>query len=97
MKEAPAEVFPRAQSEGRSANRLEQKKEEQAGTGFGETTYSPAQMVQFRPEHTVAEKIVLKYEWRSELCRKGIIPCGPKNRFWQDDSEFAPIPKDFRG
>jgi hypothetical protein len=73
------------------------QKGEETGTGFGETTYSPARIVQFEPEHTAAEKIVLKYEWRSELCRKGIISCGPKNRFWPDDQEFAPIPKDFKG
>ena len=97
MKDEPAEAAPCAPSEGRSADRSEQKKNEQAGTGFGETTYSPAFVVQFDPEHTVAEKIVLKYEWRSELCRKGIIHCGPKNRFWPDDYEFAPIPRDFRG
>ncbi|MDI7262004.1 MAG: hypothetical protein QME90_19080 [Thermodesulfobacteriota bacterium] len=97
MKDAPAGAAPCAPSESRSADRSEQKKNEQAGTGFGETTYSPAYMVQFDPEHTIAEKIVLKYEWRSELCRKGIISCGPKNRFWPDGYEFAPIPKDFRG
>jgi len=96
-KEAPAETAPDAPAAGRSADRAEQKKAEEAGTGFGETTYSPARVVQFDPERTTAEKIVLKYEWRSELYRKGIIPCGPKNRFWPEDHEFAPIPKDFRG
>jgi hypothetical protein len=97
MKEAPAEAAPGASAGSPSADRAEQKKTEEAGTGFGETTYSPARVVHFDPEHTTAEKIVLKYEWRSELCRKGIIPCGPKNRFWPDDHEFAPIPKDFKG
>jgi len=97
MKEAPAGAASCAPSESRPADKLEQKRDEQAGTGFGETTYSPAYVVHFDPEHTVAEKIVLKYEWRSELCKKGIIPCGPKNRFWPDDYEFAPIPRDFRG
>ena len=97
MKDAPAEAAPGALGESRSVDRFEQKKKEEAGTGFGETTYSPAYVVHFDPDHKIAEKIVLKYEWRSELCRKGIIPCGPKNRFWPDDYEFAPIPKDFRG
>jgi len=97
MKDAPAAASPSVPGESRSADRSEQKKSEQAGTGFGETTYSPAYMVQFDPEYTMAEKIVLKYEWRSELCRKGIISCGPKNRFWPDGYEFAPIPKDFKG
>jgi len=97
MKDAPAGAAPRASSESLPADRSEQKKSEQAGTGFGETTYSLAYRVHFDPEHIIAEKIVLKYEWRSELCRRGIIPCGPKNRFWPDHYEFAPIPKDFRG
>jgi hypothetical protein len=96
-KEYPSGASPCVPGESRSTDKLEQKKNEQAGTGFGETTYSPAYRVHFDPEPIVVEKIVLKYEWRSELCRKGIIPCGPKNRFWPDDSEFAPIPKDFRG
>jgi hypothetical protein len=97
MKDAPAGAAPHTPSESLSADRSEQKKHEQAGTGFGETTHSPAYMVHFDPEPIIAEKIVLKYEWRSELCRKGIISCGPKNRFWPDGYEFAPIPKDFKG
>jgi len=96
-KEAPAAGAPSPSSESRAADKQKLEEREQAGTGFGETTCSPARIVQFDPEHTVAGKIVLKYEWRSELCRKGIIPCSPKNRLWPDDSEFAPIPKDFKG
>jgi hypothetical protein len=97
MKQAPAGAMPYAPSESSSADRVEQKKSKEAGTGFGETTYSPAHVVQFEPEKAPAEKIVLKYEWRAELCRKGIISCGPKNRFWPDDREFAPLPHDFKG
>jgi hypothetical protein len=97
MKDAPAGSASQAPMEKRSSNRLERDKSEQAGTGFGETTYSPARVVQFEPEHAVAEKIVLKYEWRTELCKKGIITCWSKNRFWPDDGGFAPIPRDFRG
>ena len=97
MKEAPAGAAPHGRSESGAADGLEGKKSDEAGTGFGETTYSPARVVRFDPEHVPAEKIVLKYEWRSELCRKGVISCGPKNRFWPNDQEFAPIPKDFKG
>ncbi len=96
LKGMPGEEAPGPSAGSPSADRVEKKRQE-AGTGFGETTYSPARIVHFDPEHATAEKIVLKYEWRSELCRKGIIPCGPKNRFWPDDYEFAPIPKDFKG
>jgi len=96
-REAPSAGAPSASGESRATDKYKLEEREQAGTGFGETTYSPAHEVQFDPEHTMAGKIVLKYEWRSELCRKGIISCGPKNRLWPDDSEFAPIPKDFKG
>ena len=97
MRDAPAGAAPSAPNESRAAGRDELKKSEEAGTGFGETTYSPSRVVHFEPEPAPAEKIVLKYEWRAELCRKGIISCGPKNRFWPDNQEFAPIPRDFKG
>ena len=54
-------------------------------------------MVQFEAERAAAEKIIMKYEWRPELCRIGIMGCEPGNRFWPGPHEFAPIPKDFRG
>jgi len=97
MRDAPAAAAPQSRSESGAAGRLEKKKGEEAGTGFGETTYSPARRVHFDPEQGPAEKIVLKYEWRSELCRKGIIQCGPKNRLWPEEWDFAPMPKDFNG
>ena len=97
MNESRAGAAPSAPGENRSTDKAKLQKGEEAGTGFGETNYSPARIVQFEPEYRTAEKIVLKYEWRSELCRKGIISCDPKNRFWPDDQEFAPIPKDFKG
>jgi len=98
MKEAPAAgAAPRLQGESLSADRAESSKSEQAGTGFGETTYSPSRYVQFEPENSPADRIVLKYEWRSELCKKGIIQCHPKNRLWPEGHGFAPVPRDFRG
>lgn len=70
-------------------------KAEGAGTGFGRGEYSPAQVVAFEPEATAAEKIYIKYEWRSTLCRQRIVRCReikpPRNRLW-DDGEFAPPP-----
>jgi hypothetical protein len=98
MKEAPAAgASQRASAESLSADRAERKKNEQAGTGFGETTYSPTRYVQFEPEGSAVDRIVMKYEWRSELCKKGVIHCGPRNRLWPGGQEFAPIPQDFRG
>jgi hypothetical protein len=83
--------------ERRSSNLYGDMKSEQAGTGFGETTHSPVRIVEFQAETVMAEKIVLKYEWQKELCKKGIIPCEPKNRLWPDGDGFAPIPRDVRG
>jgi hypothetical protein len=75
---------PSAKAEGKSA-----------GTGFGREEYSPAQVVVFEPEAAAAEKIYIKYEWRSTLCRQQIVRCREikpsRNRLW-DDGEFAPPP-----
>ncbi|MBP7735668.1 MAG: hypothetical protein KA369_06805 [Spirochaetes bacterium] len=70
--------------------------ESEAGTGFGETTYSPAREVPFEPEQTMTDKVIMKYEWRQELCRKGIASCERENRFWPAANGFAPAPRDFR-
>ena len=72
------------------------KAEAQApGTGFGRAEYSPARLVAFEPEGTAAEKIFIKYEWRSTLCLQGVISCEtprpPRNRMWDNDG-FAPPP-----
>lgn len=68
---------------------------ESPGTGFGRQEHSPARLVAFDPESKPAEKVLIKYEWRSTLCRHGIVPCGdtspPRNRLW-DDGGFAPPP-----
>jgi hypothetical protein len=52
-------------------------------------------MVAFEPESVAAEKVYIKYEWRSTLCRQGIVRCEPsrppRNRLW-DDGDFAPPP-----
>jgi hypothetical protein len=97
LRDAPATAAPQGRAESDATGKLEKKGDEEAGTGFGEKTYSPSRVVPFDPEQGPAEKIVLKYEWRSELCRKGIIQCGPKNRFWPEGWDFAPVPKDFGG
>ena len=66
-----------------------------AGTGFGRQEHSPARVVAFEPESVAAEKVYLKYEWRSTLCRQGIVRCEPsrppRNRLW-DEGDFAPPP-----
>ncbi len=69
---------------------------ESAGTGYGRGEYSPSQIVAFEPEKRAVETIYLKYEWRSTLCKLGVIECAklPRhlpNRLW-DSGGYAPPP-----
>jgi hypothetical protein len=70
------------------------------GTGYGETTYSPAVTVEFEPSPEPMERVFFKYEWRETLCRKNILPdCrryeddNHENRLWPNDNDgYAPPP-----
>jgi hypothetical protein len=66
---------------------------EDAGTGFGDSRYSPVVKVEFEPEAFPIQKTLVKYEWRETLCKKGILDCVPerKNRLWDSDG-YAPYP-----
>ncbi len=73
---------------------------ESAGTGYGQEEYSPSRVVAFEPEAQATETVLIKYEWRSTLCRMGIIPCcdtppHTRNRLW-DDGGYAPPPPEHR-
>jgi hypothetical protein len=74
---------------------------ESAGTGYGRDEYSPSHIVSFEPEKRTAETIYLKYEWRSTLCKLGVVECSPKsrrtpNRLWDNDGYVPPPPLSFR-
>ena len=74
---------------------------ESAGTGYGRDEYSPSQIVAFEPEKWATETIYLKYEWRSTLCKLGVVECAKPsrrqpNRFWDNDGYAAPPPLSFR-
>jgi hypothetical protein len=73
--------------------RLKSFESDSAGTGFGDRKYSPVIKVQFEPEDTPSDKILVKYEWRDVLCQKGLLKCWSeeKNRLWDED-DFAPYP-----
>ncbi len=68
------------------------------GTGFGEQHWSPSRDVHFVAEKRALSKKFIKYEYRSTLCRKGIISCRPnhrQNRFWNENNRndgYAPSP-----
>lgn len=79
------------EKDARSAQALEN-----AGTGYGRDEYSPSQIVAFEPEKRAVETIYLKYEWRSTLCKLGVVQCvqpyhRTPNRLW-DDYGYAPPP-----
>ncbi len=68
---------------------------ESAGTGYGQSEYSPSYNVAFEAERYPVESVLLKYEWRSTLCKLGVISCQrpyrqPHNRLWNDG--YAPPP-----
>ena len=71
--------------------------DESAGTGFGDGRYSPVVRVNFEPERIPHEKILVKYEWRDVLCKKGLIKCWQEenNRLW-DEYGYAPFPPGYR-
>jgi hypothetical protein len=74
---------------------------ESAGTGYGRDEYSPSQIVAFEPEKRAVETIYLKYEWRSTLCKLGVVECAkpprrPPNRLWDNDGYAAPPPLNVR-
>lgn len=77
---------------------------ESTGTGFGREEYSPTVNVRFVANHQASNKYFYKYEWRSTLCKRGIIRCNNRpnnprnnNRFWpNDNSGYAPYPPDYQ-
>lgn len=88
------ENAPAAPSEESSMrSKLGGGRDEAAGTGFGDSQYSPVIRVVFEPDPNPIQKILVKYEWREVLCRKGILNClqEPGNRLWDGD-EYAPYP-----
>jgi hypothetical protein len=96
-KDSARGAAPSPSLEAGKGDRNERMKSHQAGTGFGETTYSPVRVVRFEPEGKYADRIVFKYEWRAELVKRGVIRPNRENRFWPYDGDFAPPPPDFRG
>jgi hypothetical protein len=95
-KQESAPAAPSASSGERSKSLA--ARDEAAGTGFGESRFSPTVRVAFDPERTPFQKTLVKYEWREVLCRKGIVHFGTNtgSRLW-DEGEYAPCPPAYRG
>jgi hypothetical protein len=93
---APAAPSPSRSLEKKSAGSAARAESDSAGTGYGRPEYSPSRTVEFEAEKKALETVYLKYEWRTTLCRLGIVSCGkpPRrhtNRLW-DNGGYAPPP-----
>lgn len=60
-----------------------------AGTGFGEERWSPSRAVHFVAQQHPMMRELIKYEYRSSLCRRGIVRCRPERNH---NRGFAPYP-----
>jgi hypothetical protein len=69
------------------------RRDESAGTGYGDRRIDHAVEVEFVAESRAGSRHFIKYEWRETLCRKRVIECSGKNRFWDESTlGFAPPP-----
>ncbi len=72
------------------------RRDESAGTGYGDRRVDHAVNVEFVAESRADSRHFIKYEWRETLCRKRVMDCvneGERNRFWDESVlGFAPPP-----
>ena len=89
-RQAPKPKAPAASSPGEHGS--DEMGEAQAGTGFGERQWSQSRRVQFAASDRAVFRHIVKYEWRSALCRRGIVSgCEQPNRLWPELG-YAPYP-----
>ena len=68
-------------------------RDESAGTGYGERRADRVEYVDFQAHARPEGRHFIKYEWRETLCRRGLLDCGERNRFWDEAMlGFAPPP-----
>ena len=72
------------------------RRSESAGTGYGDRRPDQAVQVEFVARSTADSRHFIKYEWRDTLCRKHLVECGEKNRFW-DESTLGFVPPPNKG
>jgi len=69
------------------------RRSKSAGTGYGDRRADHAVQVEFVARADAESRHFIKYEWRETLCRKQLVECGEKNRFWDESVlGFAPPP-----
>jgi hypothetical protein len=82
-----------AESAAAPAARADRAAEKSAGTGYGDRRIDRVVEVEFVARGNAASRHFIKYEWRETLCRKHLLDCGEKNRFWDESTlGFAPPP-----
>ncbi len=70
-----------------------ERRSESAGTGYGDRRIDHAVQVEFLARSNADSRHFIKYEWRETLCRKHLVECGEKNRFWDESTlGYAPPP-----
>jgi hypothetical protein len=75
------------------AEKSASRRDESAGTGYGDRRVDHAVQVEFVAQSNPDSRHFIKYEWRETLCRKHLLECGEKNRFWDESTlGFAPPP-----
>jgi hypothetical protein len=95
---APRPVYQpyenRERSAGASAPAADKAaRDESPGTGYGDRRVDHAVQVEFVAQSGPDSRHFIKYEWRETLCRKHLLECGEKNRFWDESTlGFAPPP-----
>ena len=94
----PAADAPAAKSESpRELSRAYPGGRSYPGTGWGPRADDPVVVVSFDPQPAPAERVTLRYEYRSGLVALGILPrpWWPRDRLWQrerGDGGFAKAP-----
>jgi len=90
---ADASAPPSAHSSGGAKSENSARRDQSAGTGYGDRRVDPAVRVDFVAQSNPDSRHFIKYEWRETLCRRHVISCGENNRFWDDSTlGFAPPP-----
>jgi hypothetical protein len=65
----------------------------EAGTGYGDRRDESVRVVAFDPVPRERSRVLIKYEWREDLCRLRVIRCeAGDNRLWDEGLSFAPPP-----
>ncbi|MBC8025729.1 MAG: hypothetical protein H7Y89_07045 [Steroidobacteraceae bacterium] len=82
--EEDARASRSAPAAGASPRAADRAAEKSAGTGYGDRRVDRAVEVEFVAQSTADSRHFIKYEWRETLCRKKVLDCGEKNRFWNE-------------